>query len=85
MEPASRYHREAVSPSTLQSRLVGLGRRKLNSNRKVNREGGAAENSKALRAAHTCLRQRRELNYNAVCLEIIHIQDAIGLKKRDRI
>jgi hypothetical protein len=32
-----------------------------------------------------CLRQRRELNYNAACLEIIHIQDAIGLKKRDRI
>src|SRR6266446_1136125 len=23
-----------------------------------------------------CLRQRRELNYNAACLEIIHIQDA---------
>ena len=32
-----------------------------------------------------CLRQRRELNYNAACLEIIHIQDAIGLKKRDKI
>jgi hypothetical protein len=32
-----------------------------------------------------CLCQRRELNYNAACLEIIHIQDAIGLKKRDRI
>jgi predicted membrane chloride channel (bestrophin family) len=31
------------------------------------------------------LRQRRELNYNGACLEIIHIQDAIGLKKRDKI